>query len=47
VLPADFISPDQALAIIEAFLSTPFSGEERHIRRLEKLHAIEHKSYEA
>lgn len=46
VLPADFVSQDEALSITEAFLSTQFSGEERHVRRLEKLHNIEHVRYE-
>lgn len=46
VLPADFLSQEQIIAIVEAFLTTDFSKEERHIRRLQKLHAIEHISYE-
>ena len=46
VLPSDFISEEQALAIARRFAATPFSGEERHIRRLQKLHAIERVSYE-
>ena len=47
VLPSDFVSNETALAITRAFLSTPFSGEERHIHRIEKLHAIEHTNYES
>jgi ribose 5-phosphate isomerase B len=47
VLPSDFVSNELALAITRAFLSTPFSGEERHIHRIEKLHAIEHTTYES
>ena len=29
--------PDTALAILDTFLDTPFSGEEKHIRRVGKL----------
>ena len=32
-----FLSPDQIKFAIELFLSTSFKGEERHIRRIEKL----------
>lgn len=46
VLPSDFVSVDETKEIVDVFLSTPFSGEERHIRRLEKLHNIEHTRYE-
>ena len=47
VLPSDFITEQDALKIVEVFLTTEFSGEERHIRRLEKLHNIEHVSFQA
>ena len=33
--------PQTALRIAEAFLATPFSGEPRHIRRIEQLAAYE------
>lgn len=36
-LPADWVSDDQARAIIEAFFTTPFSSEERHVRRIAQL----------
>lgn len=36
VLPARFIDPVTALAIVDAFLSTPFDGG-RHVRRVEKI----------
>lgn len=36
VLPARFISPELALSIVEAFLSTDFEGG-RHERRIEKI----------
>lgn len=40
-LPADYISKETALETTLAFLETPFSNEERHNRRLEKLKAFE------
>lgn len=40
-LPADILSKEQAWEILQAFLNTPFSGEERHVRRLEKLEEVE------
>lgn len=36
VLPARFIDPAAALAIVDAFLTTPFEGG-RHQRRIEKI----------
>lgn len=36
-LPADYIDKEAALEISLAFLETPFSMEERHQRRLEKI----------
>ncbi len=36
VLPARFLSDDQALAILKTFLTTPFDGG-RHERRVEKI----------
>lgn len=35
-LPADYISKEVALETALAFLETPFSNEERHVRRLHK-----------
>ena len=35
VLPARFVEPAEALAIVDVFLSTPFEGG-RHVRRIEK-----------
>lgn len=40
-LAADFISEEQAKEILEIWLKTPFSNEERHKRRLEKIFEIE------
>lgn len=40
-LPSDFISPEQAAKIVEKWLDTPWSKEERHWRRIEKINAFE------
>ena len=37
VMPARFISPEQALEIVDTFLATPFSDEERHARRIAQI----------
>ena len=36
-------SEEHALAIVKTFLTTPFSKEERHVRRVGKISAIERK----
>lgn len=36
-LAGRFLNTDHALNIVDHFLRTPFSGEERHIRRIKKL----------
>ena len=36
-IPADYVSKDEAFAILHQFLETPFSQEERHIKRLAKI----------
>jgi ribose 5-phosphate isomerase B len=36
-LPADFIDTDTALAVVDDFLSEPFSGKERYSRRIKML----------
>lgn len=43
-LGADYISLEDAKKIVQKFLDTPFSNEERHIRRLKKIEELE-KSY--
>jgi ribose 5-phosphate isomerase B len=40
-LPALYINEKEALEIIGAWLKTPFSKEERHIRRIDKITKIE------
>ena len=40
-LPADFISEDLAKAIVKTWLETPFSNDNRHARRIEKIKKIE------
>lgn len=39
-LPADVLDPELAWDIVKTFLETPFSEEERHKRRLEKMEEI-------
>lgn len=46
VLPSDFVSDRDALEISKVFLTTPFSGEERHARRIEKIGNIERMRHE-
>lgn len=41
VLPADWLDEQQAREIVEVWFATPFSNEERHVRRVEKIQKIE------
>lgn len=41
-LAADYVDEDMANKIADVFLSTPFSPEERFVRRLEKIEDLEH-----
>lgn len=41
VLPANYITQEEALEILQTWLSTNFSGEDRHIRRLQKISEFE------
>lgn len=38
---SQFVTPDNAKELAELFLTTPFSGEERHKRRIEKITNLE------
>ena len=40
-LAADHLSDDHAMAVVKKWLATEFSSAERHVRRLEKIHALE------
>ena len=41
VLPARFLTPEQGIAILDAWLETPFEGG-RHARRVEKIDRQDH-----
>ena len=40
-LSADLLASDEAQDLVDAFLNTPYSGEERHERRLKEIKDIE------
>jgi len=40
-LPADYISPRTAEHIVDTWLETPYSKEERHLRRVKKISVLE------
>jgi ribose 5-phosphate isomerase B len=40
-LPADTLDEEEAFKIVKAFLTTEFSGEPRHERRLEEMEEVE------
>lgn len=42
-LAADYVGPEDVKKIVQVFLSTPFSAEERFSRRIEKISQIESK----
>lgn len=42
-LGANYLSKDEAKKILVTWLETPFSGEERHKRRVQKIYKIEEK----
>lgn len=43
-LGGDYVSEREALAIVDAFVATPFPGEPRHQRRIDKIAAYEQKA---
>jgi glycine hydroxymethyltransferase len=43
VLPGDYVDIEKAINIVKTWMSTPFSGDKRHLRRIEK---IEENSYD-
>ncbi len=45
-LGARVIGPALAQSVVEAFLQATFSGEERHVRRLKKIAALEARQWE-
>ena len=40
-ISADYVSEKDAMEIVKSFLNTKFSGEERHVRRINKINKIE------
>jgi len=40
-IPADFVKPEDAKRMVSVWLQTPFSGEERYKRRIEKIREID------
>lgn len=40
-LPADILTEEEAYDIVKVFLATEFSGESKHVRRLEKMKEVE------
>lgn len=45
VLGADGLDSMRAEEIVDAWLATPFTGEDRHVRRLRKIEEIEKKNF--
>ena len=39
-LAARFISKEEAIEVVKLWLSTPFSNDERHVRRIEKIEKL-------
>lgn len=44
-IPGRFVKKAEAKKIVDAWLETPFSGAERHVRRLEKLEGVEREEF--
>lgn len=45
-LPARFLNEEDGKKIVDAWLETPFSKAERHVRRLKKIEKIEDNKYD-
>ena len=45
VFAADWMSAEDAKEIVMVWLKTPFSGEERHVRRLKKIEEVERQNF--
>ncbi len=45
VLASDWLKEDEAKKIVKIWLESEFSGVERHIRRIDKISAIEEKNF--
>lgn len=45
VLGADWLDENTAKDIVGTWLKTPFSGEERHVRRLKKIEELEKRNF--
>lgn len=45
VLASDWLKEDEAKKIVKVWLESEFSGVERHIRRIDKISAIEKKNF--
>ena len=45
VLGADWLAEEKAKDIVLTWLKTPFSGEERHVRRLKKIEELEKRNF--
>lgn len=44
-LPADYISEEEAVKIVQAWLETPLGTEDRHVRRVQKIKDLENGLY--
>lgn len=40
-IPADYMDEEKAFAVIDAFLKAKFSGEDKYVRRLEKMSLLQ------
>ncbi|MBU6415215.1 RpiB/LacA/LacB family sugar-phosphate isomerase [Patescibacteria group bacterium] len=45
VLPSDWLNEDEAKKIVKVWLESEFSGVDRHIRRVDKISAVEEENF--